>query len=220
MFCFGLQSIARFINMNASYFNTHRLESEEKKIKMLFTGLGRSVFGETVPSVWVSPSAYGLGRYSRPRAQLLPIRTSQPVYNIYIRVMEIQKIQMVVPIFSGFALFTELMWVCRGVESLCKLLTAKKVPFDTKKRVQIKILSILKLVSFKSLTEKNFLGDRLPPPPPPPLIRHCLNRELWSVRRKISQFAVQGILVGIIIKASGASLRVTDLLFAFVFCKK
>ena len=74
-------------------------------------------------------------------------------------------------IFSGFALFTELMWVCRGVESLCKLLTAKKVPFDTKKRVQIKILSILKLVSFKSLTEKIKGGDR----PPPPLIRHCLN---------------------------------------------
>ena len=62
MFCFGLQSIARFINTNASYFNTHRLESEGKfslkllnlgwkKIKMLFTGLGRSVLGETVPSV-------------------------------------------------------------------------------------------------------------------------------------------------------------------------
>ena len=79
--------------------------------------------------------------------------------------MEIQKIQMVVFIFSGFALFTELIWVCRGVESLCKLLTAKKVPFDTKKRVQIKILSILKLVSFKSLTEKIFWGDRLPPTP-------------------------------------------------------
>ena len=30
MFCFGLQSIARFINTNASYFNTHRLESEGK----------------------------------------------------------------------------------------------------------------------------------------------------------------------------------------------
>ena len=58
----------------------------KKKIKMLFTGLGRSVFGETVPSVWVSPSAYGLGWYSRPRAQLLPIRTSQPVYNIYIHI--------------------------------------------------------------------------------------------------------------------------------------
>ena len=168
---------------------------------MLFTGLGRSVFGETVPSVWVPPSAYGLGRYSRPPAQLLPIQTSQKcITYIYICVMEIQKIQMVVLIFSGFALFTELIWVCRGVESLCKLLTAKKVPFDTKKRVQIKILSILKLVSFKSLTEKIFLGDRLPPPPHP-LIRHCLNRELWSVRRKISQFAVQGILVGIIVKA-------------------
>ena len=41
--------------------------------------------------------------------------------------MEIQKIHMVVHIFSGFALVTELM--C-GVESLCKLLTANKVPFD------------------------------------------------------------------------------------------
>ena len=51
---------------------------------MLFTDLGRSVLGETVPSVWVPPSAYGLGRYSRPRAQFLPIRTSQPVNNIYI----------------------------------------------------------------------------------------------------------------------------------------
>ena len=38
--------------------------------------------------------------------------------------MEIQKIHMVVHIFSGFALFTELMWVYSGVESLCK------VPFD------------------------------------------------------------------------------------------
>ena len=68
LFCFGLQSIARFINTNASYFNTHRLESEgkfswnfyisvRKKIKMLFTGLGRSVLAETVPSVWVPPEA-------------------------------------------------------------------------------------------------------------------------------------------------------------------
>ena len=44
--------------------------------------------------------------------------------------MEIQKIHMVVHIFSGFALFTKLMLVYRGVESLCKLLTANKVPFD------------------------------------------------------------------------------------------
>ena len=32
--------------------------------------------------------------------------------------------------------------------------------------------------------------------------------------------AVQGIFVGIIIKAGGASVKVTDLLFAFAFCKK
>ena len=61
MFCFGLQSIARLINTNASYFNTHGLRVDEnfpetfnlsgKNIKMLFTGLGRSVLGESVPCV-------------------------------------------------------------------------------------------------------------------------------------------------------------------------
>ena len=40
---------------------------------------------------------------------------------------EIQKIQMVVHIFSGFALFMELKWVYRRVESLSKLLTANNV---------------------------------------------------------------------------------------------
>ena len=35
-----------------------------------------------------------------------------------------------------------------------------------------------------------------------------------------NRIAVQGIFVGIIIKAGGASLKVTDLLFAFAFCKK
>ena len=34
------------------------------------------------------------------------------------------------------------------------------------------------------------------------------------------RIAVQGIFVGIIIKAGGASRKVTDLLFAFAFCKK
>ena len=32
--------------------------------------------------------------------------------------------------------------------------------------------------------------------------------------------AVQGIFVSIILKASAASLTVTDLLFAFAFCKQ
>ena len=48
MFCFGLKSIARFINTNTSYFNTHRLESEGK-----FSWN----FLISVPSVWVPPSA-------------------------------------------------------------------------------------------------------------------------------------------------------------------
>ena len=41
--------------------------------------------------------------------------------------IKIQKIHMAVHNFSGFALFMELMWVYRGVESLWKLLTANKV---------------------------------------------------------------------------------------------
>ena len=36
----------------------------------------------------------------------------------------------------------------------------------------------------------------------------------------IYRIADQGIFVGIIIKAGAASLKVTDLLFAFPFCKK
>ena len=34
MFCFGLQSIARFINTNTAYFHTHRLEAEVKFPKL------------------------------------------------------------------------------------------------------------------------------------------------------------------------------------------
>ena len=38
-----------------------------------------------------------------------------------------------------------------------------------------------------------------------------------EVDEKHRMIAVQGIFVGIIIKASGATLKVTDLLFAFAF---
>ena len=34
------------------------------------------------------------------------------------------------------------------------------------------------------------------------------------------RIAVQGIFVGIIIKAGGASLKVTDMLYAFAYCEK
>ena len=92
--------------------------------------------------------------------------------------MDILKIQMVVHIFSRFALFTELMWVYHGVESLCKLLTANKVPLDlpTNKGTS-GILSILKLVSFESLTGNDF-SER-----DTQAEAHCernLNRQLWS----------------------------------------
>ena len=53
---------------------------------------------------------------------------------------------MVVHIFSGFALFTELMWVYRRVESLCKLLQTSA----NQNTVH------LKLVSFESLAGNDF----------------------------------------------------------------
>ena len=81
-------------------------------------------------------------------------------------------------------------WVYRGVESLYKLLTAKKVPFDLpKKRVQIRILSILKLVSFESLAGNDFSerGTQAEAH-----FERNLNRQLWSIWRKY-RIAVQGI---------------------------
>ena len=63
--------------------------------------------------------------------------------------MEIQKIQMVVHIFSVFALFTEVMRVYRRVKSLQVVdhKQCEECAFGLKnKRVQIKILSNLKLV--------------------------------------------------------------------------
>ena len=50
------------------------LNLSRTKIRMLFTGLGRSVLGETVPS----GDTQDLGQ------QFLPIRTSQPVNNLCI----------------------------------------------------------------------------------------------------------------------------------------
>ena len=60
IFCFGLQWIARFINTKHTQVGgwlrkifLKLLNLSRKKIKMLFTGFGRSVLGETVPLVWV-----------------------------------------------------------------------------------------------------------------------------------------------------------------------
>ena len=65
--------------------------------------------------------------------------------------MEIQKIHMVVHIFSGFALFTESECIAElNPSASCWPLTR------CNKREKIKILSILKVVSFESLAGNDF----------------------------------------------------------------
>ena len=82
----------------------------------------------------------------------------------------------------------------------------------------LSILSILKVVSFESLAGNDFSERGAQAE------AHCernLNRQLWSIIiDEKPRIAVQGIFVGIIIKAGDASVKVTDLMFAFAFCKK
>ena len=75
-FCFGMDRALHQHERVLLQHTTRRLEREGKFSwnRQISVGL----------SVWVPPSAYGLGRYSRPRAQFLPIRASQPVNNIYL----------------------------------------------------------------------------------------------------------------------------------------
>ena len=67
----------------------------------------------------------------------------------------------------------------------------------TNKRVQIKILSILKLVSFESLAGNDFSEQGTQAE------AHCernLSRQLWSIRRNIASLSKE-FPVGIIIKS-------------------
>jgi len=81
--------------------------------------------------------------------------------------------------------------------------------------VQIKILSILKVISFESLAGNDF-SERYTQAE-----AHCEETSVTNceVLDKKHCNNVQGIFVGIIIKAGGASVKVTDLLFAFAFYK-
>ena len=92
------------------------------------------------------------------------------------------------------------------------------MPFylPTNAGVQIKILSILKVVSFESLAGNDFLNG-------------VRKRRLIAKETSIANCEVldekhrslyKEFFVGIIIKAGGASFEVTDLLFVFAFCKK
>ena len=84
--------------------------------------------------------------------------------------------------------------------------------------MQIKILSILKVVSFESLAG-DYFSER--GAQAEAHWERNLNRQLWSIIiDEKHRIAVQGIFVGIIIKAGDASVKVTDLMFAFAFCKK
>ena len=50
--------------------------------------------------------------------------------------------------------------------------------------------------------------------------QRLIAKETSILDEKHRMIAFQGIFVGIIIKASGTTLKLTDLLFAFAFCKK
>ena len=87
----------------------------------------------------------------------------------------------------------------RGVESLCKLVTANKVPFDLPTNECIsKYCPSGQVVSFESLAGNDFSerGTQAQ--------AHC-ERNLNEVLDEKHRIAVQGIFVGIIIKACGVS---------------
>ena len=72
MFCFGLQSIARFINTKASYFNTLRLESEGKFPETFKSQL------EKIKNVIHPPIGLTIALGQRPRAVLKTSGTGFP----------------------------------------------------------------------------------------------------------------------------------------------
>ena len=77
----------------------------------------------------------------------------------------------------------------------------------------LSILSILKVVSFESLAGNDFSERGTQ-------VQALCERNLNEVLDEKHRIAVQGIFVGIIIKAGGASFKVKDLLFSFAFYKK
>ena len=101
--------------------------------------------------------------------------------------MEIQKIQIVVHIFSGFALFTVLTWVYRKVESV-------SASFWPRPMCRMCLL-IYQQMSAKQNTAGNDFSERVTQAE-----AHCernLNRQLWSIRRNIASLFKE-FFVGII----------------------
>ena len=118
--------------------------------------------------------------------------------------MEIQKIHMVVHIFSGFALFTESECIAElNPSASCWPLT------------RCLLISILKLVSFESLAG-NDISER--GTQAEAQCERNFNRQLWSIRRKIIKHRRSRNFCRHYYKSWW--LNLTDWLFAFAFCKK
>ena len=148
---------------------------------------GKRFFSGKFPPRWTVPFARNFRAFhtNRKRSRILLSFLFLFFYGLVgkyslICAREIQKIQMVVHIFSGFALFTELMRVYRGVESLCR---TRCLLICQQTSARQNTVTILKLVSFERLARKDFFerGTQAE--------AHCernLNLQLWSIKRKIS----------------------------------
>ena len=131
--------------------------------------------------------------------------------------MEIQKIHMVVHIFSGFALFTESECIAElNPSASCWPLTRCLLIYQ-QTSVNQNTVHLRSGVISKFSREWLFWtgyasGGSL-------LIAKKTSIANCVVLDEKHRIAVQGIFVGIIVKTSGACLKVTDLLFAFAFWK-
>ena len=133
-------------------------------------------------------------------------------YGRKICAMDILKFQMVVHVFSGFALFKELQWVYCRLESLCKLSTANKVPSDLPTNeckskintVHLKTGFIWKFSQEWHLSMGYASEGSLWKKPPTVKSWNC---EALDEKSCIKEFLVA------LLQASAASLKVTDLLF-------
>ena len=129
--------------------------------------------------------------------------------------MEIQKIHMVVHIFSGFALFTESECIAElNPSASCWPLTRCFLIYQQtsadQNTVHLKSGFIWKFSREWLFWTGYASGGSLRKKPQSPTVKYYIKRK--------HRIAVQGILVCIIIKAGGASVKVTDL-FAFACCK-
>ena len=83
--------------------------------------------------------------------------------------------------------------------------------------MQIKILFILKAILFERLPGNDFSERGTQAEAHYERNLNSANCEVLDCDEKHRMIAVQGIFVGIVIKASGATLKITDSLFVFAF---